>query len=39
MALNQLEKGYEPHDVEKKWYDFWEENELFAAPENTDNPA
>ncbi|MFZ3046541.1 MAG: valine--tRNA ligase, partial [Desulfatirhabdiaceae bacterium] len=39
MALNQLEKGYEPHEVEKKWYDFWEENELFAAPENTDNPA
>ncbi|MGD9973644.1 MAG: valine--tRNA ligase [Desulfatirhabdiaceae bacterium] len=39
MALNQLEKGYEPHEVEKKWYDFWEENELFAAPENTADPA
>ena len=34
MSLNQLEKGYEPHDVEKKWYDFWETNGLFDADES-----
>jgi len=31
-----LSKGYEPHEVEKKWYAFWETNGLFAAPENED---
>ena len=23
MSSNLLDKGYEPHDVEKRWYDFW----------------
>ena len=24
MISNILDKGYEPHKVEKRWYDFWE---------------
>jgi valyl-tRNA synthetase len=31
-----LSKGYEPHEVERKWYEYWETNGLFAAPENKD---
>ena len=31
-----LSKGYEPHEVEKKWYEYWETNGLFAAPEESD---
>ena len=33
MNSNLLNKGYEPHDVEKRWYDFWEKELLFAARE------
>ncbi|MBW2538658.1 MAG: valine--tRNA ligase [Deltaproteobacteria bacterium] len=33
MSSNFIEKGYEPHDVEKRWYKFWEEEQLFAASE------
>ena len=33
MSSNLLEKGYEPQDVEKRWYDFWEKEQLFAADE------
>ncbi len=35
MNSNLLEKGYEPHDVEKRWYRYWEENKLFAAQEKS----
>ena len=31
MGSDLLEKGYEPHDVERRWYEFWETNGLFAA--------
>ena len=31
MGSNLLAKGYEPHDVEKKWYQFWEGEGLFNA--------
>ena len=31
MCPDLLDKGYEPHDVERRWYAFWEENDLFAA--------
>jgi len=31
-----LNKGYEPHEVEKKWYTFWENNGLFNASETGD---
>ena len=33
MSSNFIEKGYEPHDVERRWYKFWEEEQLFAASE------
>ena len=33
MSSDFLDKGYEPHDVEKRWYDFWEKELLFAANE------
>jgi len=29
----KLPKGYEPHDVEKKWYAAWEQSGLFHADE------
>lgn len=35
MDSNQLDKSYKPHDVEKKWYDFWEKEQLFAASEES----
>ena len=39
MTLNILDKGYEPHEVEKRWYDFWEKEQLFAAKdESTQKP-
>ncbi len=35
-----LDKGYEPHGVEQRWYRYWEENHLFSAleKENTHKP-
>ena len=33
MPSDQLSKGYEPHDVEKRWYEYWEKEKLFAASE------
>ena len=33
MRSNLLAKGYEPHDVEKKWYRYWESENLFCAAE------
>ena len=35
MSSNLLEKGYEPHDVEQRWYDFWEKEKLFAAADES----
>ncbi len=35
MSSNHLDKGYEPGDVERRWYAFWEENRLFAAEEQS----
>ena len=34
MTSNLLDKGYDPKEVEKRWYAFWEEKKLFAADEN-----
>ncbi len=31
MKKEKMTKGYEPESVERKWYDFWEENHLFRA--------
>ena len=39
MSDHLLDKGYEPHDVERRWYGFWEENHLFAAEEQSARPG
>ncbi len=39
MGSDTLAKGYEPKDVEKRWYDFWEKERMFAAAETSDRPA
>ncbi|MBN2033009.1 MAG: valine--tRNA ligase [Deltaproteobacteria bacterium] len=31
MAKETMPKGYEPQEVEKKWYKYWEESGLFRA--------
>ena len=32
----ELPKSYNPQDVEKKWYDYWEKNKIFSPNEDTD---
>ncbi len=39
MAKPSFDKAYEPHEVERRWYAFWEENGLFAAEEESDRPS
>ena len=39
MSSNLLDKGYQPHDVENRWYDYWEKQSLFAAEEASDKPG
>ena len=39
MKSNLLEKAYEPHEVEKRWYAYWEEQDLFAAREESSQKA
>ena len=39
MSANMLDKGYEPHDVEKKWYKFWEEENLFGGDDASSKPS
>ena len=34
----KLPKGYEPHDVENRWYRLWEERGYFHADENSPKP-
>lgn len=34
----KLSKGYEPHDVERKWYKQWEEDGRFCADERSAKP-
>jgi valyl-tRNA synthetase len=39
MRGEVLAKGYEPKEVEAKWYSYWEENNLFRAkPKNDGKP-
>jgi hypothetical protein len=33
MGSEALDKGYEPLTVEARWYNYWEEKQLFAACE------
>jgi valyl-tRNA synthetase len=39
MSTKMLDKGYDPHAVEQKWYSFWENEGLFAAVESDARPA
>jgi valyl-tRNA synthetase len=39
MSLKQFDKGYEPHEVEKRWYEYWENEQLFAAEEQSTQTA
>jgi valyl-tRNA synthetase len=39
MCAEMLDKGYEPGNVEKKWYAFWEKEQLFAAAESSSKPG
>jgi valyl-tRNA synthetase len=35
MGNKQFDKGYEPHEVEKRWYEYWEKEHLFAAKDQS----
>ncbi len=39
MEKEIMAKGYEPKDVELKWYDYWEKNNLFVAEARSNKPA
>jgi valyl-tRNA synthetase len=39
MSSDDLAKGYEPQAVESRWYQFWEENDLFGARERSDRES
>jgi valyl-tRNA synthetase len=39
MSSNLLKKGYDPHAVEKRWYKFWEKENLFSAQQKSSKPA
>ena len=36
MGIESIAKGYEPKDVERKWYKYWEDNRLFRADSLSD---
>jgi valyl-tRNA synthetase len=38
LMEEKLNKGYEPHDVERKWYKQWEEDGRFCADEKSTKP-
>lgn len=35
MSSELLSKGYEPSEVEKKWFEFWEKENFFGAEEES----
>jgi valyl-tRNA synthetase len=39
MASKVLDKSYNPHQVEEKWYRYWEERGYFRADEDSDRKA
>ena len=39
MSSEALDKGYEPNEVEKRWYAYWEREKLFSAVDKSDKPA
>lgn len=38
MSDQELPKSYSPHDVEQKWYKYWEEKHFFSASPNHSKP-
>ena len=36
MSAQEMPKAYEPAEVEKKWYSYWESNGLFKGRPNPD---
>ncbi len=36
MSSHPLDKSYEPHEVEKRWYEYWESEKLFSARDTSD---
>ena len=39
MSSEALAKGYEPREVESRWYQYWEDNNLFGAEETSDRKS
>ncbi len=39
MGSEELAKGYEPAGVEQRWYEYWEREKLFAAPETPEEKS
>ncbi|MFH1095941.1 MAG: valine--tRNA ligase [Candidatus Desantisbacteria bacterium] len=39
MNTADIPKAYEPHEVEEKWYKYWEENNYFMPDEDNDKPC
>lgn len=39
MGLDVFDKGYNPLDIEEKWYEFWLENKFFRACEKSDKKS
>ncbi|MFP4454176.1 MAG: class I tRNA ligase family protein, partial [Desulfobacterales bacterium] len=37
MEGQNLSKGYQPREVETRWYSYWEEQGLFTASDDSDN--
>jgi valyl-tRNA synthetase len=36
MSADSLDKGYEPREVESRWYAYWQKEDLFAAGETSE---
>jgi len=39
MAIKILDKGYEPRDIETRWYEYWEKNSMFSASEKSEKDS
>ena len=39
MSSSLIDKGYEPREVEKRWYSYWEKEHLFSADETSDRQS
>ncbi|MCK4298096.1 MAG: class I tRNA ligase family protein, partial [Planctomycetes bacterium] len=39
MPKTELAKTYDPHRVEKKWYEFWQQRGLFRLPSASQRPG